>query len=100
MRMAKAQNLSHNPAKISGQCGKLLCCLSYESDQYEACRKRRQDGEGCQAPCAAGDAPRPVERREPAPRPAEPASADVSVQGEGAVKRKRKKKRRSKNDQA
>lgn len=102
MRMAKAQNLSLNPAKISGQCGKLLCCLSYESDQYEACRKRRSDGEGCGgAPCAAGDAPRPADRREPAPRPAEPASSEAAApQGDGAAKRKRKKKRRSKNDQA
>ena len=67
MRMAKAQNLSLNPAKISGQCGKLLCCLSYESDQYEACRKRRQDGEGCQAPCAL---------RRTAPRACSSSSSD------------------------
>ncbi len=102
MRMAKAQNLSLNPAKISGQCGKLLCCLSYESDQYEACRKRRTDGDGgCQAPCAAGEAPRPAERRGPPPRPAESLPADTAPpQGDAAVKRKRKKKRRSKNDQA
>jgi cell fate regulator YaaT (PSP1 superfamily) len=30
IRMAKAQNLSLNPARISGMCGRLMCCLSYE----------------------------------------------------------------------
>lgn len=35
MRMAKCQNLSLNPNKISGQCGRLLCCLQYENEVYE-----------------------------------------------------------------
>jgi len=35
MRMAKCQNLSLNPNKISGQCGRLLCCLNYENEVYE-----------------------------------------------------------------
>lgn len=35
MRMAKVQNLSLNPTKISGQCGRLLCCLAYENDMYK-----------------------------------------------------------------
>lgn len=35
MRMAKCQNLSLNPGKISGQCGRLLCCLQYENEVYE-----------------------------------------------------------------
>ncbi len=34
IKMAKAQNLSLNPAKISGVCGRLLCCLAYEYDNY------------------------------------------------------------------
>ena len=34
IRMAKEQNLSLNPAKISGICGRLLCCLKYESEYY------------------------------------------------------------------
>jgi len=42
MKMAKRQNLSLNPGKISGQCGRLMCCLSYENDQYEAWRKRKR----------------------------------------------------------
>lgn len=36
MRMAKCQNLSLNPGKISGQCGRLLCCLQYENDVYKS----------------------------------------------------------------
>ncbi len=34
IRMAKNQNLSLNPANISGLCGKLLCCIKYENDTY------------------------------------------------------------------
>ena len=36
MNMAKNQNLALNPNKINGACGRLLCCLSYEDDQYVA----------------------------------------------------------------
>jgi cell fate regulator YaaT (PSP1 superfamily) len=35
IQMAKRQNLSLNPSKISGQCGRLLCCLAYEDAQYK-----------------------------------------------------------------
>ncbi len=35
VRMAKNQNLSLNPTKISGVCGRLMCCLAYEHDIYE-----------------------------------------------------------------
>jgi cell fate regulator YaaT (PSP1 superfamily) len=34
MGMAKTQDLSLNPSKVSGVCGRLLCCLSYENEQY------------------------------------------------------------------
>ena len=40
IRMAKEQNLSLNSMKISGQCGRLLCCLSYEYDWYVEARKK------------------------------------------------------------
>lgn len=40
IRMAKDQNLSLNSTKISGQCGRLLCCLSYEYDFYAEARTR------------------------------------------------------------
>ena len=33
--MAKEQGLSLNPTKISGSCGRLMCCLKYEQDTYE-----------------------------------------------------------------
>lgn len=35
IKMAKTQNLSLNPTKISGTCGRLMCCLKYEQDTYE-----------------------------------------------------------------
>lgn len=35
IKMAKEQNLSLNPTKISGTCGRLMCCLEYEQDNYE-----------------------------------------------------------------
>ena len=55
VKMAKNQNLSLNPTKVSGMCGKLMCCLRYENDFYAEANKRMpkigatvkvQDGEG------------------------------------------------------
>ena len=40
IKMAKEQNLSLNPTKISGVCGRLMCCLKYEQDNYEQIRKQ------------------------------------------------------------
>ena len=40
IKMAKEQNLSLNPTKISGQCGRLMCCLKYEQSNYEAVLKK------------------------------------------------------------
>lgn len=37
MNMAKNQNLALNPSKINGCCGRLLCCLTYEDEQYKEC---------------------------------------------------------------
>ncbi len=39
IRMAKEQNLPLNPMKISGMCGRLMCCLKYEQEQYVRFRK-------------------------------------------------------------
>ncbi len=39
IRMAKEQDLSLNPTKISGQCGRLMCCLTYEYETYKALKK-------------------------------------------------------------
>ncbi|MCK0473605.1 stage 0 sporulation family protein [Halalkalibacter sp. APA_J-10(15)] len=43
IKMAKDQNLSLNPAKISGLCGRLMCCLKYENDIYEEAKKMLPD---------------------------------------------------------
>ncbi|WP_096203269.1 PSP1 domain-containing protein [Bacillus sp. FJAT-45350] len=43
IKMAKDQNLSLNPAKISGLCGRLMCCLKYENDHYESAKKALPD---------------------------------------------------------
>lgn len=39
MNMAKNQNLALNPSKINGCCGRLLCCLLYEDENYTKCSK-------------------------------------------------------------
>ena len=53
--MAKDQNLSLNPAKISGLCGRLMCCLKYENDEYEQAKKQLPDlGEKIKTPNGAG----------------------------------------------
>ena len=40
IKMAKDQNLSLNPSKISGNCGRLMCCLQYENEVYQEKMKR------------------------------------------------------------
>ena len=61
IRMAKEQNLSLNPTKISGICGRLMCCLKYEcSDYKKGCPKRR-------------------------PKPPKQGSRVASAEGEGKV---------------
>lgn len=39
INMAKNQNIALNPSKINGACGRLMCCLKYEDECYEECRK-------------------------------------------------------------
>lgn len=39
IKMAKQQNLSLNPSKISGSCGRLMCCLNFENNTYKELRK-------------------------------------------------------------
>ncbi|MBB5334913.1 stage 0 sporulation family protein [Pectinatus brassicae] len=63
IRMAKDQNLSLNPTKISGICGRLMCCLKYENDMY------------CNAKCCKNNIVAPPKR----------GSRVVSVDGEGKV---------------
>ena len=40
IKMAKEQNLSLSPTKISGLCGRLMCCLNYEQEHYAQMRQR------------------------------------------------------------
>jgi len=55
IKMAKDQNLSLNPPKISGLCGRLMCCLSYEHKFYkEASRGLPRDGERIDTPGGRG----------------------------------------------
>jgi cell fate regulator YaaT (PSP1 superfamily) len=55
IKMAKDQNLSLNPAKISGLCGRLMCCLKYENDEYEQAKRELPDiGEMMKTPYGKG----------------------------------------------
>lgn len=54
IKMAKEQNLSLNPTKISGICGRLMCCLKYESEAYER-EKALYPPEGTAVKTPAGD---------------------------------------------
>ncbi|WP_067841316.1 PSP1 domain-containing protein [Amphibacillus sediminis] len=55
IKMAKDQNLSLNPAKISGLCGRLMCCLKYENDDYESAKRQLPDlGESMNTPVGKG----------------------------------------------
>ncbi len=55
IKMAKAQNLPLNPSKISGLCGRLLCCLTYEYQTYkEMAQNLPTLGKACQTPTGQG----------------------------------------------
>ena len=55
IKMAKVQDLPLNPMKISGVCGRLLCCLGYECEQYRAI-KEKMPREGQRVMTEAGPA--------------------------------------------
>ena len=58
IKMAKAQGLSLNPSKISGMCGRLMCCLKYEYDPETKAPKKKAGGcAGCSVNRGAGPAP-------------------------------------------
>lgn len=55
IKMAKNQGLSLNPGKISGLCGRLMCCLAYENDYYaEACKNVPKLGSDVDTPEGKG----------------------------------------------
>ena len=80
MKMAKRQNLSLNPQKISGQCGRLMCCLAYENEQYDDPKKKKSCA-ACQGAPAAGE--EPVECVEPALAGETDFDAEVEYEEEG-----------------
>jgi len=106
IKMAKEQNLSLNPTKISGLCDRLMCCLKYEQDHYETTRKRMPrvgreiitpDGPGTinainvlsetvRVRIAVGDA---FELREYPIDDCQRPNQDQSQQGEGGAKKER-----------
>lgn len=56
IKMAKVQGLSLNPTKISGCCGKLMCCLKYENEYYTSCYKKMPKvGSTCKTPDGSGN---------------------------------------------
>ena len=67
IRMAKEQNLSLNPTKISGICGRLMCCLKYENDNY------------CEGGCSHN------KKRKDYVKPPKRGAVVVTPQGEGRV---------------
>ena len=77
IRMAKEQDLPLNPGKISGSCGRLMCCLKYEHDAYLDFKGRApRRGETVQTPAGAGKV---VEHNVPGER--------VVVELEGGLRR-------------
>ncbi|MBP2673677.1 MAG: stage 0 sporulation protein [Deltaproteobacteria bacterium] len=73
VKMAKDQKLSLNPAKLSGVCGRLMCCLIYEHTSYA-----RQKCETCGAPGRVGPVEAPTERDD-----AEELAAQLTEDEEG-----------------
>lgn len=56
IKMAKEQNISLNPSKISGNCGRLMCCLKYENEVYEEKLSRLPEiGEKVKTPDGIGE---------------------------------------------
>jgi len=58
IKMAKAQGLSLNPSKISGMCGRLMCCLKYEYDPENRTPKKKAGG--CGGSCGVNRGPAPA----------------------------------------
>jgi cell fate regulator YaaT (PSP1 superfamily) len=113
IKMAKVQGLSLNPTKISGICGRLMCCLKYENDAYHELKKGLPDvGEKVKTP--EGEAlvvdtnvlREQVKTRlilEPdknTPKGEDKLSQDVSTYKKSEVKRIDKKKHKKRDDES
>jgi cell fate regulator YaaT (PSP1 superfamily) len=102
IKMAKEQSLSLNPSKISGTCGRLMCCLKYEQDCYEDLIKNTPkvgayvetaEGKGnvIDANILTGVLKIKLEKNEDAP-PISVKKADVKVLKDGRVQQNRQNK--------
>lgn len=76
IKMAKEQNLALSPTKISGVCGRLMCCLQYEQECYE-CTRRLMPRVGKEVETVDGPA-----------RGARKQCADRAYEGKGHYKRR------------
>jgi len=105
LRMAKDQNLPLNPDKISGACGRLLCCLQYEHDGYvqdKLAAEQAQGGGGCATSGACdscgvhelkdvlGQAVAPGHEPEPPADPPEPTQTRATERAEPEPRRSRR----------
>ncbi len=112
IKMAKVQGLSLNPTKISGICGRLMCCLKYENDAYIELKRGLPDaGEHVKTPDGVGVVVENNVLREQVkvrlvlppdkntPPGEERLDADISVYKKKEIKRlDKKKKKRSEDD--
>ncbi|HLB25163.1 MAG TPA: stage 0 sporulation family protein [Nitrospirota bacterium] len=91
IRMAKKQDLVLNPAKISGICGRLMCCLGYEYSFYEDAKREKKRLRG------GPEADRPAEDLEQpcivCASGAQPPAPAASAEDKAAADEKHKKKR-------
>lgn len=114
IRMAKEQNLSLNPAKISGICGRLMCCLNYESQAYREAKEARRAAKAAEEAAApATPEAEPAETVEAgqalpcapvcpakeagacphsAPRPAATEGSTAAEEGQGKKRRRRRRR--------
>ncbi|MDR3289097.1 MAG: stage 0 sporulation family protein [Peptococcaceae bacterium] len=99
IRMAKDQKLSLNPTKISGICGRLMCCLKYENGCYSSDKKEENLGKKA-APTAEAPAAR-EERRASAEETGEPLAAATPVisQGQNGKRNNNRRNRTPRNGQ-
>ncbi|MDP2688884.1 MAG: regulatory iron-sulfur-containing complex subunit RicT, partial [Deltaproteobacteria bacterium] len=89
IKMAKEQNLALNPVKISGICGRLMCCLSYEHDMYKGERPERkpkkQDREAGCGGCPGHGKGHHHAPKAPQEAQGGPVQEKVQEKGEGGV---------------
>lgn len=107
IKMAKEQNLSLNPSKISGMCGRLMCCLMFECDSYgcatRACRQAAEEAAEAGISADAGEeerivaAPAAQEETIPENGAVHPAVGEPEDSGASAVEAPQNKVRRSRH---